>query len=144
MRASTKLVASTNTAALKGRRPNGWERLLGFAILATIACGLVYLHGVDPGAPGMTPDCPVWSLTSLQCPGCGTLRMLHAISHGELTKAFHLNPLAFISLPLMFWFLLGCAARAAGRWLPNPRVPRQVVSLVPVVVIAWGIGRNLV
>ena len=68
-----------------------------------VGCGamLVALYVWEPAASGLFPPCPFHALTGLHCPGCGSLRAVHQLLHGELWAAFRLNPLMVLSLPLL-------------------------------------------
>ena len=47
------------------------------------------------------PRCPLFFLTGLHCPGCGSQRALHALLHGRVAQAAGLNLLAVLSLPVL-------------------------------------------
>ena len=83
------------------------------------------------------------ALTGLACPGCGGLRALHALLHGQIAAAFRLNPLFVAGLPV--------AVALAGVWLvrrrraPAARFPlsaRWAWTVVAIVVV-FGVVRNL-
>ncbi|MEE7546746.1 DUF2752 domain-containing protein [Xanthomonas sp. Kuri4-1] len=42
-----------------------------------------------------------YAVTGHYCIGCGLTRALHALVHGDLGRAFSMNPLAMSVLPLM-------------------------------------------
>lgn len=46
-------------------------------------------------------DCPIRSITGLQCPGCGSTRCLSAIGSGDLVEGFRHNPLMSLLLAVM-------------------------------------------
>lgn len=76
------------------------------------AAGLYVLWHVDPTAqPGRLPPCPVFALTGLFCPGCGSTRAMHALLHGDVSRALAMNPLMVVSIPL-----LGIMAASRARW----------------------------
>ena len=70
-------------------------------VAASVAVLFVYVGAVDPNQHGHYPTCPYLLLTGLYCPGCGTLRMIHALAHGHFGEAFGRNMLAFFLLPLL-------------------------------------------
>ena len=76
-----------------------------------MAAGAVlgYVAVVDPSQPGHYPVCPLYRHTGLFCPGCGGLRGLHRLTHGDLPGALQANA------PVV----LGCLLAAVlwGRWL---------------------------
>ena len=76
------------------------------------------------GSRGTTPSCPLYAVSGLYCPGCGTLRCLHALTHGDLGAALGFNVLTVLAPPA--WCSPGrpgCGAAVpacrAGR-LPRP------------------------
>ena len=75
------------------RRRTSSYRLLwpALALLAAVGMGLVYF--VDPRPAGNYPPCLFLYFTGCYCPGCGTLRALHRLLHGDLLGALGYNPL---------------------------------------------------
>jgi hypothetical protein len=48
------------------------------------------------------PKCPFHLLTGLYCPGCGATRATYYLVRGQLTTAFHYQPLFIVMLPVVF------------------------------------------
>jgi len=102
-----------------------------------------YVSLVDPNAQGNYPTCPWLLVSGWYCPGCGFLRMVHALGHAQFGTAFGLNPLAFVMLPILLF--------AWGRWLVRTlRRRTRATVLHPVfiwiflvAVVAFWIVRNL-
>jgi len=112
--------------------------------IALIALGLVFLHGHDPSRPGTYPPCPVHALTGLACPGCGTLRALHALMHGDLAAAWHHNPAAVLAVPLMLWALVALARFAATGRRPRARfVPSRLGPGLIAALALYMVARNV-
>lgn len=133
------------TAITPGRR--GGDRLrsvlapLGVAVAAGAAFG--YVAAVDPNQPGHYPTCPFLFLTGLYCPGCGTLRAMHALGHADVVAALGLNPLAVAMVPfLVFWWgrwtLRSWQGRPVRTSLAHPRYLRALLALV---IVFW-VARN--
>jgi hypothetical protein len=103
--------------------------------------GLTTLVGiVDPSRPGFYPTCPVKALTGLNCPGCGALRSVHALVHGDLSAALHFNAALMIFLPILLvtWLrAMGGRPPLAARWSRTA----AVTSLA--LLAAWTVARNL-
>lgn len=109
--------------------------------LASLAA-LLALAWKSPQAWGI-PPCPFFYFTGLFCPGCGALRTLHALSHGELARAFSLNPLLILFLPCMAYIWLSQAFTAlTGKAWSFAVSPRWGWAAF-VVIVAFGILRNL-
>jgi len=120
------------------------RRFVSAAIVAGAVAGAVYLAGHDPSVPGNAPCCPFRTLTGAYCPGCGTLRAIHALSHGDLPAAARCNILTVAAVPLGLWFLLTHAVRAAtGRRPPGLRLPAWAGWTVLAIVLLYWILRNM-
>ena len=110
----------------------------GAALAATTYVGLV-----DPNQSGHYPTCPFLFITGYYCPGCGSLRAVHALTHGDVGAAVGLNVLAVVGIVL--------AATIWGRWVlrswrgqPRTRVaPAWTLYLALGVVVVFWIVRNL-
>jgi hypothetical protein len=115
---------------------------LGTFALAAAAVAVVAV--VDPNERGHYPLCPFLALTGLQCPGCGSLRTLHALAHGDLAQAVALNVFTVSMLPVLaFFWTRWTVARARGR--PARRRagdPRLIWGLF-VLILAFWLVRNL-
>lgn len=116
---------------------------VGVAVAAAGAA--VVLFFTDPTHPGSwLPGCPFNWLTGLDCPACGSTRMVYSLLHGDLAAAWHFNPVMLVAgLPLLGWLWLRwfLADRRNTRTSPvSPRVGQAVV----VVGLVWAVTRNLV
>lgn len=122
--------------------PESHKLFVALAAAAVIAAALFY-RTVDPSSAAWVPQCMFHRLTGLDCPGCGSQRMLHALMHGDLEGAWHANAMLLCMAP---WLLLLLAAQCwPRRW---PRLHRWLnsvpaVTAAAVLITAWGIGRNL-
>lgn len=99
---------------------------------------MVLLWRLDPAVEGPFPPCPLLWLTGLQCAGCGVLRAMHALLHGELARAWALNPLFVIAVPVA---LVAAVASALGCAI-HPTRPRVVLAVM-VVLVSFSVLRNL-
>lgn len=63
----------------------------------------VLLHVRDPHQPGSFGFCPWLVLSGTYCPGCGGLRAVNDLTHGDLAAAASSNLLFVGSLPLLAW-----------------------------------------
>lgn len=117
----------------------GWW--FGGALL--VATGMAVMYAFDPNATD-TPfaRCIIHTLTGYWCAGCGITRALHALAHGDVARAFSMNPLVVSLLPF------GLLAFAwAGGWRPAWAAPIIHLMLKPmlwaVVIPTYWIARNL-
>jgi hypothetical protein len=85
-----------------------------------VAASVVALLVVTGGSPaGAFAVCPFKSATGAPCPGCGSLRTLDALVHGDLLRAVRMNPLTALALGAAAAWLgqAGLAMLLAGpRW----------------------------
>lgn len=115
--------------------------LVAVAEVAAVVCARVY--AVNPAEPGHYPPCPFRLLTSLDCPGCGTLRGLHQALHGDIVAAADYNLYFVVAAPLLaVAWVIGVARLAGIRW-SLPRFPPRLVLAIPVLIIMFWVGRNL-
>ncbi len=109
------------------------------AILA--ASALVVLFHFDPASAGFFPPCFFRAATGLACPGCGGLRAMHALLHGEVRHALLLNPLAVLLLPPAL--AVAAAERSRARRGMPTRVARAAIWAAGAVVLLFWVLRNL-
>ncbi len=81
---------------------NNARRLVWLAALPLIGAAIV-LFAFDPQHSSFYPGCTFKHLTGWSCSACGCLRATHQLLHGNLTNAFHLNPLYIVLLPVFAW-----------------------------------------
>jgi Protein of unknown function (DUF2752) len=113
--------------------------LLGLGVLAAVAL----LHVRDPHAGGSYAYCPWLLLTGTYCPGCGGLRAVYDLTHGDLAAAASSNLLLIALLPVA---VLAWTAWARARWrgyaLSVPLYATRAAWAMLVVVPAFGLLRN--
>jgi hypothetical protein len=99
----------------------------------------------DARTTGIFPHCPFNSITGLYCPGCGSQRAVSALLHGEIGRALQFNILLVISLPLIIYSAIVYILNAFRKKQVNQQIfySPLFVKLFLVLVIAFGIGRNI-
>ena len=108
---------------------------------ATVAIGMLAV--VDPNQPGHYPTCPFLALTGLYCPGCGSLRAIHDLAHGDLVGALARNPLAVVAV---VGLLAGYFVWTRRLWRAEPRTwaaPAWLLYGLLGMVIAFWVLRNV-
>lgn len=79
--------------------PSRWRRISGPLAVGALTLGATaYVGLVDPNAPGHYPLCPTKYLSGLDCPGCGGLRAVHSLAHGDVGGALDHNAFAVLVL----------------------------------------------
>jgi hypothetical protein len=88
--------------------------------------------------------CPTKALLGIDCPGCGSLRMLYSVLHGNLFAAAKFNALGLVALGLMvFAFATWTYGRLVGRRIWSWQHYRWSAAVTLVVVSVWFVVRNL-
>lgn len=102
-------------------------------VVLLLALGIPAFFLFDPSKTWFFPRCPFFVLTGLRCPGCGTLRALHAALHCHFAGALHFNP----ALPVLFILLVCCLI------VPRRALRPAFTWPVLVIVVIWGVARNI-
>lgn len=137
----TGRVQESTDVAVPHRRLSGLRDPV--AVLAVGAAAFAVVALVDPNEPGHYPTCPFLALTGHWCPGCGSLRAMHALTQGDLGTAAGLNVLALASLPVLAVIWVRWARRS---WTGSPRahpVPAVWLWTLAAAVVVFGLVRNL-
>jgi hypothetical protein len=118
---------------------------LQWTSLALIVAGIaLLLFWLDPVQSGIFPPCPFRFLTGLKCPGCGTLRGLHQLLHGNPMASWRLNPLMVIMLPFLGYALISYTWRVfRGKPLSNITLPAFWTWLLLAVILVYWVVRNV-
>ncbi|MFH8980354.1 DUF2752 domain-containing protein [Streptomyces varsoviensis] len=119
----------TEEPAPRAAAPEPLARRLAapLGVAAGLAAAFGYVGAVDPNESGHYPACPLLRYTGVFCPGCGGLRSVHAVAHGDLAAALGANALATVGYALFaafwaVWLLRSVQGRAvslplrAGHW----------------------------
>lgn len=111
-------------------------------IISVISAGIIFFFA--PGAGSIYPPCPTKYLTTYSCPGCGSLRAIHNLLHGNIIKAFYFNPLTVIALPfLAFWSALSFLRLFFNIKLPVVKIKPFIIWLLISAIIIFTALRNL-
>lgn len=116
--------------------------VVGGVVLLT---GATVLFTFNPSHETFFPKCTLNSVTGMYCPGCGSTRCLHHLSHGRIGTAFRYNPLAVV-----FVGYLGVAGtimllRRAGVPIPRRRTPLHAGWIWGILgaIVIFGVLRNI-
>ena len=131
--------SSGPTALIGGRR----AVLLPLGVAAAALMGAGYVTAVDPNVAGHYPTCPFLAVTGWYCPGCGTLRAVHALGHGDLMAALAFNPFTVVAVgyAVLTWamWLYRTARGRPLRWL----APHWVLYGVLGAILTFWVLRNV-
>ncbi|MEU8804734.1 DUF2752 domain-containing protein [Spirillospora sp. NPDC048819] len=125
-------------------RGRGRALLPQAAVLGGAAAAILLVAFRDPNEAGHYPSCPFLLMTGYYCPGCGMMRLVHALTHGDVGTAFGLNPLLFVLLPVfgylyVRWTVLAARGEPMRTLLFRPPVAYSFVGLLAV----YWVVRNL-
>jgi hypothetical protein len=136
---SAVLAAPPAPPATRGRRILAPAATIGALSLATLALRLR-----DPHESGSWGFCPSAAM-GLYCPGCGGLRAVNDLTHGQLGAAASSNLLLIVAMPVVV-FLLGrwCLDAWTGRVRDHSiRLAGWSTAVVLVAMVAFTVARNL-
>lgn len=126
--------------------PRGWR---GVRTPVLVAGGLlaasVALHLRDPHEAGSWGFCPWLALTGTYCPGCGGLRAVNDLTHGDVLAAASSNLLFVGSLPfLAVWWLRSLVDGWRGSRRPvSDRAAYVALAVVLSLTVLFWVVRNL-
>jgi hypothetical protein len=113
------------------------------AAAAAAAAAVGYIAVINPDVPGHYPTCPFYALTGYYCPGCGSLRAIHALVHGHVAQAFGYNVLTIAMLPVLGYLWVSWTKRSArGQPKTSLAHPAWIWGFAAVIVVFW-VFRNV-
>lgn len=122
-----------------------WERMTApVATIGGLSLATVALHVRDPHEQNSWGLCPSAAL-GFSCPGCGGLRAVNDLTHGDVGAALSSNLLVTVMIPVAVVVLLVWTRdRWTGRTreLDGARLTRLAVAGA-VVAVAFAVVRNL-
>jgi hypothetical protein len=117
-------------------------------VAAAAAAAITCIALRDPNEPGAYPLCPFRALTGWDCPGCGSMRALHALTRADLRTAIDQNLLLVLVLPFLIWRWIAWTRRSWIKRTTGQEVPRRLAAapvlyaFIGVVLLFW-VVRNL-
>ena len=118
-----------------------WQAAVGALLLLVLAAVLL---AFNPSSAGFFPLCPFRACTGFDCPGCGTLRGVHQLLRGNLTRALGLNPLMVLSIPLVAYAVFSSVlAGLTPKRLPAIFVSAKSVWILLAVILGYAFVRNI-
>ncbi len=114
---------------------------VGVGVIGVAAAAV--LHVRDPSVDGAYGSCPFLELTGRPCPGCGGLRAVSALTHGDLGGALGSNLLAvgLVAALIVAW-MVWVVRRARGIDARMLVMSDRALVLVLVAALAFGVARN--
>lgn len=113
----------------------------GVAVALLTLCAFYYAF--DPSLTAWSPRCMVHTLTGLECPGCGSQRMLHALLHGDIASAWRYNPFLLCMLPVIAFFAFSALTRKRYPTLYMRLHSFTVMISLAAAITVWTVARNI-
>lgn len=131
-------MTDVSTSSVRAAR---WAPL---GVLAGGLAGCAYLGLNDPSDPATAmPACPFHAVTGLWCPGCGGLRMVHALLHGRLGEAAHDNVVLLAASPVLVALLIAWSVTTLRGGRFRLRLTMPVAVALFALTLTWFVARNL-
>lgn len=113
-------------------------------LTSMIIVSAITLYLFEPSSSSIYPPSPFRALTGLYCPGCGTLRGLHQLLHGNFRAALGFNPLMLLSLPYLIYSYVRYSLPAFTNYKVRPLFiqPNWIWWIVKITLAYW-ILRNI-
>ncbi len=120
------------------------QQLKSLTVLNVVIVAGFFLYAFNPANSSLYAPCPFHEFSGFYCPGCGSLRGLHALLHGNLLTAFGFNPLMVVTLPFLGYGFLSYVMRGIrGNLLPRVFVPAKFIWIFLVLILLFWIFRNI-
>ncbi|MDT5015473.1 MAG: hypothetical protein QOD39_1633 [Mycobacterium sp.] len=115
------------------------------AVAAAAAGGCAVIWMANPTVPGgILPICPTKALLGIDCPGCGSLRMIYSLLHLDVVSAVRFNALGLVAVLLLLWaYGVWVYGRLAGRKIRSWQHLRWSAPVALAVTLTWFVVRNL-
>jgi len=102
------------------------------------------LFAANPTEIELIPPCPFRTATGLHCPGCGSLRAVHHLTHGRVIPALRFNALTTIALSVLVGTaLLGVNRRLLNRPACRLPLPTNGGWIALAIIVSFSILRNV-
>jgi len=113
-------------------------------VILAVVLSCYVLYRWSPAEYSFYPPCPWHWLTGTDCPGCGSLRGISAMLHGQFWGLWRSNPLAMLFAPLILYGGIIVMIKAIiGYRPPVVMFPAWTYRSIPVVIVLYWIGRNI-
>lgn len=114
------------------------------ATVAGIGAAAGVIYATDPTTPGNLPVLCISKLVGICCPGCGGMRMVYSVLHGDVGAALHYNAIALVLSALCVWSLVAWTrGRLRGRHMRSWMHWKRTPLVLGIVVGVWFVIRNL-
>jgi len=118
--------------------------IIGTAAAVSIAA-MAVVYNFSPSEYSFYPRCPFYAATHLLCPGCGAMRALYSLLHGNVREALHYNAMFTLATPVLIaWAAVCCYQALRYDRFPRLAIPYSAIAMMGVAVLLFAIVRNTV
>ncbi|QMV86198.1 DUF2752 domain-containing protein [Corynebacterium hindlerae] len=111
---------------------------------ATAVCGCVAVAVADPETPGgVIPVCPTKALLGINCPGCGSMRMIQCLTQLRFSDALRYNALGLLFVLILIWAWVAWLGKTCGKKIPDFLQWKHAPVVVGVLIAVWFVIRVL-
>lgn len=121
--------------------------LIAIVVLLFIPAALFVYTRLDPAEYKWFPKCLFYSLTGLQCPGCGSQRAIHALLNGDFPAAVRYNVLTVAAIPYLgLGLILFSLPRLSPFWtkVKDKLYHGNAVCVILAIILVFWLVRNLI
>lgn len=122
--------------------------LILITALSAVLLPIMFLYAkADPEEHAIFPKCLFYSLTGLQCPGCGSQRAIHHLLNGEFAEALRYNALSVIAIPYIVLGAILLCLKEPGSHIIKLRdtlYRGNAVYIVLFIILSFWIIRNFI
>ena len=98
----------------------------------------------NPSQYNFYPKCPLYSITGMYCPGCGSQRAIHQIINGNIIEGIRFNYLLLLLfLVLLYQSMHFVISKLSKKTFSNILHQPITTELILVLVIVFWIFRNI-
>jgi hypothetical protein len=98
----------------------------------------------NPSNNNFFPKCPLYSLTGIYCPGCGSQRAMHQIIHGNIIEGLRHNYLiALLGIVLLYQALLFMVHKLYNKSFYNILHQSLTIKIILVLILVFWLLRNI-
>ncbi len=131
--------ATPGWSAPPRRRPWIIPTVVGVGVAAATA----YTAVLDPSTDQAFPLCPLKYVTGADCPACGGLRAVHALSRGDVVGAADHHVLLVMAVPFLLVGYGLWLAHTLGAKVPRVRLSGRAIGALVALLLVFAVARNL-
>lgn len=118
--------------------------MIAIMVMAIIAIAIVTFYALVEPDSGIMPRCLFKMATGWDCPGCGSQRLIHALIHGDIARAWKFNPFMFFAAPVVILIFIAEIIGPGAPRLHRLMTSTLLIAALLTATLIWTILRNLI